>query len=138
VIPFLSRPSPAPVPGGPCLDPTTFVDGERHIKLLKSIPTSTSPEQFELRGKCLGIYDKGKSGSVLVMRHQLVEKATDEVYSEIVCSTFAVGQGNWGGSRGPKATVYAPPRGANPTATVIKKTSTEQALLYRYVHFPAT
>ena len=131
VIPFISRPSPAPVPGGPPLDPASFVDGERHIRILKKIPTSAVKGQFELRNKCLDIQDKGKPGTVLIMQHQLVEKATNEVYAEVQCSTFAVGQGNWGGPRGPRAVPYAPPAGASPTATVTTTTSLQQALLYR-------
>jgi len=125
------------VPGGPPLDSATFVDGERQITLFRPLPTSTTPQQFELRGKCLGIYDKGNAGAVLVMCHQLAERATGDVYSEVVCSTFAVGQGNWGGPRGPMAPSHAPPEGVKPTATVATRTTAQQALLYRYFDPPS-
>lgn len=54
----------------PPLDPAAFVDGERHIKILKPIPASTTPGHFELHGECLAIYDEGDAGTVLAVQHR--------------------------------------------------------------------
>ncbi|KAF8539299.1 putative peroxisomal dehydratase [Trichophaea hybrida] len=119
------------IPGVPKLDPRRIVDGQRQITVLKNIPTTSAGREFELRGKVIGVYDKGKSGTVTEIQHELVEKTTGEVYTKIVSSSFAVGQGNWGGPKGPKGVSYPPPAGKKPDATFTFSTSPSQALLYR-------
>lgn len=76
------------------------MDGERHITFYKPLPTSSEGKEFEIRGKVIGVYDKGKPGTVLETESLLVEKATGEVYTRAVGSAFFVGQGNWGGPKG--------------------------------------
>lgn len=76
------------------------------------------------------MYDKGASGSVKHLSHLLVETATGKLFTEIEVHTFAVGQGNWGGPRGPKSPAYPPPNRA-PDGVHRFKTSEGQALLYR-------
>jgi peroxisomal enoyl-CoA hydratase 2 len=53
-----------------------------------------------MRQKLLGVWDKGKPGTVIETQTDLVDKDTDEVYATILGSVFAVGQGNWGGLKG--------------------------------------
>jgi peroxisomal enoyl-CoA hydratase 2 len=77
-----------------------MVDGQRQITILKNIPPTSAGRAFELRGKVVGVYDKGKAGTVTEVEHELVEKSTGEVYTRIVSSSFAVGQGGWGGPKG--------------------------------------
>lgn len=48
----------------------------------------------------MGVYDKGKAGSVVETEQQIVDKETGEVYTKAVGSGFYVGQGNWGGPKG--------------------------------------
>jgi hypothetical protein len=67
---------------------------------LKPIPTTSEGKNFELRGTVVGVYDKGKAGTVTEILHELVEKGSGEVYTRIVSSSFAVGQGGWGGPKG--------------------------------------
>jgi hypothetical protein len=78
----------------------------------------------------VGVYDKGKAGTVLETTTSLVDKVSGEVYTTEIGSVFFVGQGGWGGEKGPKPTVYAVP-GRKADAVVEVKTSKEAALLYR-------
>lgn len=121
----------AQIPGVPKLDPRRIVDGQRQITVLKNIPTTSAGRAFELRGKVVGVYDKGKAGTVTEIEHELVEKSTGEVYARILSSSFAVGQGGWGGPKGPKTVNFPPPEGKRPDASFAFATSPEQALLYR-------
>ena len=76
-----------------------MVDGQRSITFLKAIPTTSAGRIFELRSKVLGVYDKGKAGTVIETETVLAEKGGD-IYSKAVGSEFYVGQGNWGGPKG--------------------------------------
>jgi peroxisomal enoyl-CoA hydratase 2 len=78
----------------------------------------------------IGVYDKGKSGTVVETQQELVDKATGEVYSRSVGSGFFVGQGNWGGPKGP-ATQNFPPPDRKPDVVATYQTTPESALLYR-------
>ena len=91
------------IPGVPEFDSRRMVDGQRQITVLKSLPPTSAGREFELRGKVIGVYDKGKAGTVTEIEHELVEKSTGEVYTKILSSSFAVGQGNWGGPKGMRA-----------------------------------
>lgn len=88
---------------------------------------------FELRSKVIGVYDKGKSGTVVETQQDIVDKATGEVYTRAVGSAFFVGQGNWGGPKGPATQNFPPPQGKKPDAVVTHQTNAESALLYRHV-----
>lgn len=88
------------IPGVPKLDSRRVVDGERRIEFLKPLPTSSEGKQFEIRGRVIGVYDKGKPGTVMETEQLLVEKESGEVYSRAVGSAFFVGQGGWGGPKG--------------------------------------
>ena len=101
VVDFYARASDGPpLPGVPKLDSRRMVDGQRQIFILKNIPATSAGSEFELRGKVIGVYDKGKAGTVTEFEHELVEKKSGEVYTRIVSSSFAVGQGGWGGPSG--------------------------------------
>lgn len=117
--------------GVPRADPKRTVDGQRHLTVLKPLPVSSEGKSFELRTKCLGVYDKGKAGMVTEMETLLVDKATGEVYTRMVSSSFSVGQGNWGGPKGPATVNYPPPKDRAPDEIYTQPTSTETALLYR-------
>jgi peroxisomal enoyl-CoA hydratase 2 len=53
-----------------------------------------------MRAKVLGVYDKGKPGSVVETENLIVDKATGEIYSRAVGMSFFVGQGGWNGPKG--------------------------------------
>jgi hypothetical protein len=59
VFDFIARTVSASVPGTPPFDPQRSVDGERSIEILRPIPTSSEGLDLELRGKVIGVYDKG-------------------------------------------------------------------------------
>jgi len=111
------------------------LDGQRKLTFLKPLPPTSAGRTFELRSKVIGVYDKGKSGSVLETQQDIVDKATGEVYSSAVSSAFFVGQGNWGGPKGPATENFPPPQGKKPDVVVEHQTTKESALIYRYVPF---
>jgi hypothetical protein len=103
------------------------------MTFLKPLPATSAGKTFELRSTVVGVYDKGKSGSVVETQQDIVDKATGEVYTSSVGSGFFVGQGNWGGPKGPATENFPPPQGKKPDAVVTHQTTAESALLYRYV-----
>lgn len=100
VVDFYARSGASPIPGVPKFDSRRGLDGERRMRFLKPIPVTSAGRKFEMRGTVVGVYDKGKSGSVLETRTELVDAASGEVYTEVLGSAFMVGQGNWGGPKG--------------------------------------
>lgn len=84
----------------PAFDAKRAVDGQRKITVLKPLPPTSAGRRFELRSKILGVYDKGKAGSVLESEQAIVDAETGEVFSKVVSSGFFVGQGGWGGPKG--------------------------------------
>ena len=99
VIDFYARNTSNPIPGVPNFDARRVVDGQRTVTFLKPLPTTSAGKSFELRSKVVGVYDKGKAGTVVETETLLMEKG-GEVYSRIVGSAFFIGQGNWGGPKG--------------------------------------
>ena len=118
------------IPGVPALDSRRVVDGERTITFLKPLPT-TSSSSFEIHSRVVGVYDKGKPGTVVETEQTLLDKATGEVYTRAVGKGFFVGQGNWGGPKGPKTENYPPPADRKPDAVYEYQTTDATALLYR-------
>ena len=98
---------------------------------LKPFPSTSEGRKFELRNKVIGVYDKGKAGSVVESQQDIVDKETGESYARIMGSVFFVGQGNWGGPKGPATRNFPPPQGKNPDAIAIHQNNAESALLYR-------
>ncbi|KAM5356870.1 hypothetical protein ACJ41O_003516 [Fusarium nematophilum] len=109
IIDFASSQKSTKIPGVPDLDSETLVDGQRAIQLLKPLPVTSAGRDFEFRSKVIGVYDKGKAGTVVKSEDALVEVSTGEVYARIIGSWFYVGQGNWGGPRGPKEPAFPMP-----------------------------
>ncbi|CAF9909652.1 MAG: hypothetical protein HETSPECPRED_009487 [Heterodermia speciosa] len=131
VIDFLARNRAAPIPNVPKFDPKRVVDGQRSITFLKPLPSTSSPQTFLINSKILGVYDKGKAGSVIDTETTLTEKKTGDVYAKMVGSAFYVGQGNWGGPKGPSTVNYPPPEGKRPDAVHTLQTDGQTAHLYR-------
>ena len=99
VIDFYARSSATPIPNVPKFDSRRVVDGQRSMTFLKPLPATSAGRNFELQSKVLGVYDKGKAGSVVETELVLAEQGGD-VYTKAVGSAFFVGQGNWGGPKG--------------------------------------
>ena len=100
VIDFYARAGGEPIPGVPKFDSKRVVDGQRRIEFFKPLPVSSHGRKFEVRSKVLGVYDKGKPGTVIETEQVLVDAETGEKYSRAVGSGFFVGQGGWGGPKG--------------------------------------
>lgn len=131
MIDFYAAKEAVPVPGLPKLDVRRVLDGQRHLKFLKPLPPTSEGRKFELRQKITGVWDKGKPGTVLDQQTDVVDAETGEVHVEIHGSAFYVGQGGWGGPKGPAAISYAPPAGKTPDATFVDQTTELTPLLYR-------
>ena len=131
MIDFYASTGSGPIPGVPKFDPRRIVDGQRMMQFLKPLPPTSEGKKFELRSKVIGVYDKGKAGSVLETENTIVDASNGEVYTRSVGSAFMVGQGNWGGPKGPGGVNFPPPKGKSPTATNELQLSKETALLYR-------
>ena len=69
------------------------------MTFLKTLPSTSAGRIFELRSKILGVYDKGKAGTVIETETVLAERGGD-IYSKAIGSGFYIGQGNWGGPKG--------------------------------------
>ncbi|KAK7752729.1 hypothetical protein SLS62_005281 [Diatrype stigma] len=134
VIDFYAAQKAVKIPGVPDFDSRRVVDGQRLIQFLKPLPPTSAGKTFEIRTKVLGVYDKGRPGTVLELQTDLVDKASGEVYSRAVGSSFFVGQGNWGGPKGPATETFPPPADAaarKPDAEFEVQTDAQTALLYR-------
>lgn len=131
VIDFYAAQAETPIPGVPKFDSTRVVDGQRSMTFLKPLPPTSAGRKFEVRSKVVGVYDKGKAGSVVETQQEIVDGKTGEVYTRATGSAFFVGQGNWGGPKGPATVNYPPPQGKKPDITIFHQLNAESALLYR-------
>jgi len=131
VIDFYARSNAAPIQGVPKFDSKATLDGERKMEFLKPLPVTSEGRRFELRSKVLGVYDKGKPGTVVETEQRIVDAETGETYTRAVSSGFYVGQGGWGGPKGPKVPNFPPPSHRAPDATRIFQTTLETPHLYR-------
>lgn len=131
VVDFYAAQKATTIPGVPEFDSSRAVDGQRHIQFFKPLPPSSAGKKFEVRSKVLGVYDKGRPGTVVETQTDLVDAATNEVYNRVIGSAFFVGQGNWGGPKGPATVNYPEPRDKKPDVVFELETSAETALLYR-------
>ncbi|CAK1360071.1 Peroxisomal multifunctional enzyme type 2 [Cercospora beticola] len=123
-----SRPD---IPGVPKLDSTRVLDGERKMIFYKPLPPTSEGRKFEARNKVLGVYDKGKPGTVMETQVDIVDKESGEVYTRVIGSAFFVGQGGWGGPKGASAKSYPVPKDKSPDAVFENPTNEETAALYR-------
>lgn len=84
---------------------------------------------LEIHNKVIGVYDKG-GAMILEAEQELVDAKTNTVYVKMTSTAFGIGQGGYGGPRGPTKVPPKPPARA-PDATHTFQTTPEQALLYR-------
>jgi peroxisomal enoyl-CoA hydratase 2 len=126
VVNFYEKASARFPPGLPKIDWSRGVDGERYIEIIQPIPTTSAGKKFELRRETIGAYDKGK-GLVLEEQTSLVDEK-EQVYCKLVGSAFFVGQGGYGGPKGPKKPTY---KGTGKPIVTTFQTTPGHALLYR-------
>jgi peroxisomal enoyl-CoA hydratase 2 len=130
-VDFYAAQKAVKIPGIPDFDVSRVVDGQRKIEFFKPLPPSSEGRKFEIRTKVLGVYDKGRPGSVVETQTDLVDAGANEVYTRVTGSAFYVAQGNWGGPKGPATENFPPPKGKEPDAVLEHQTTKESALLYR-------
>ena len=63
----------------PKFDPRRIVDGQRMMQFLKPLPPTSEGKTFILKTKVIGVYDKGKAGSVLETESSVMDKDSGEV-----------------------------------------------------------
>jgi peroxisomal enoyl-CoA hydratase 2 len=131
VIDFYAAQKAVKIPGVPEFDYRRVVDGQRKIEFLKPLPPTSEGRKFEVRTKVIGVYDKGRPGSVLEVQTDLVEASSGETYARAIASSFFVGQGNWGGPKGPATENFPPPKDRKPDVVLEHQTTAQSALLYR-------
>ncbi|KAG9257940.1 putative peroxisomal dehydratase [Emericellopsis atlantica] len=131
VVDFYAAQKAVKIPNVPDFDSRRVVDGQRKMEFLKPLPVTSENRKFEIRTKVLGVYDKGRPGSVVETQTDLVDVQSGEVYSRMIGSAFFIAQGNWGGPKGPATENFPPPKGKAPDATLEHQTTPESALLYR-------
>lgn len=121
--------SNAPIPGAPPFDPQRSVDGERGLEIISPLPVDSSGLDLEIQGKVIGVYDKG-GNMILEGENTLLDAKTGKIYTKFTNMAFGIGQGGYGGPRGPAKKGHPPPN-REPDAVYMYKTYPEQALLYR-------
>ncbi|KAI1368660.1 Thioesterase/thiol ester dehydrase-isomerase [Xylaria arbuscula] len=131
VIDFYAAQKAIKIPGVPEFDARRTVDGQRLIQLFKPLPTTSEGKKFEVRTKVLGVYDKGRPGTVVETQTDLVDAGTGEVYTRAIGSGFYVGQGNWGGPKGPATENFPPPKEKTPDVEFENQTTVQTPVLYR-------
>jgi hypothetical protein len=100
VVDFGARFKPPTIPGVPTFNADNIIDGGRTVTFYRPIPPSSVGRHFQLRNKILGVYDRGKVGSVIEDERVLVDAETGQEYVRMVANTYYMGQGNWGGPKG--------------------------------------
>lgn len=55
---------------------------------------------FHLQQVLIGLYDKGRVGTVIETETRLIETESGIVYATVTGSVVAKGQGSWGGPEG--------------------------------------
>ncbi|HYE44509.1 MAG TPA: MaoC/PaaZ C-terminal domain-containing protein [Caulobacter sp.] len=103
------------------------VHGEQKVEFHKPFPTEA---EITAEGRVLGAYDKGEKGAVIYNETVLKDARTGEKIATLIGSTFARGDGGFGGpSEGAPEPHEVPSR--SPDRTVEFTTRPDQALIYR-------
>ncbi|KAK3329301.1 HotDog domain-containing protein [Apodospora peruviana] len=131
VVDFYSAEKAVVIPGVPEFDAKRVVDGQRLIQFFKPLPATSAGKKFEVRTKVLGVFDKGRPGTVVETQTDLVDAANGDLYARVVGSAFYVAQGNWGGPKGPATVNFPAPKDRKPDLVFEKQTTPETPLLYR-------
>lgn len=129
VYDFFARALVTDVPGVPTFDPQRSVDGERGIEILHPIPVSSAGLDLDISPRIVGVYDKG-GNMIQEMEQSLVDRNSGRCYAKMTSKAFGIGQGGYGGPRGPDTVSYAPPK-RDPDAVHVFRTTPETCLLYR-------
>jgi len=121
-------------PGFWVRDPKSGVDwkrvlhGEQSIELHRPLPPAAT---VKARTRVTDIIDKGEGkGALLFVERTLVDEATDESLATLKSTTFARGDGGFGGPAGPQPAPHVMPD-CEPDSVCDLTTMPQAALLYR-------
>ena len=110
------------------LDWKKILHGEQGLEIHGPIPTNAT---VEARNKIVEIIDKGADkGALIYLERDITDKATGARIATTTSTTFARGNGGFGGPTGPVKDVHAIPDRA-PDASVEIPTLPQAALIYR-------
>ena len=98
---------------------------------MKALPVTSEGRDFEFRTQLLGVFDKGKAGTVVKSQDDLIDASSGELYARITGSLFYVGQGRWGGPRGEVEPSYSVQGQREPDLAFTVSVTDEAAHLYR-------
>ncbi|MDP1630711.1 MAG: MaoC/PaaZ C-terminal domain-containing protein [Caulobacter sp.] len=103
------------------------VHGEQKVEFHKPFP---SEAEITAEGRILGVYDKGDKGAVIYVETTLKDARSGEAIATLTGSTFARGDGNFGGPSDGAPEPHAVPARA-PDLSLDFATRPDQALIYR-------
>jgi len=103
------------------------VHGEQKVELHKPLPTKGT---FTVEGRTIGAYDKGKDKGAVVINESVWTDENGEKVATLTSSTFARGDGGFGGPAEGAPEPHKVPERA-PDMSVDFTTREDQALLYR-------
>lgn len=110
------------------LDLSKMLHGEEYLEIHKKLPTEG---KVETRFRIVDVLDKGK-GIVILVQYETFDTTTGDKLTTHQMSIFVIGAGGFGGTRNSSHIIPCidhPKR--KPCASVIQKTSPDQAVLYR-------
>ncbi|PAY08534.1 3-alpha,7-alpha,12-alpha-trihydroxy-5-beta-cholest-24-enoyl-CoA hydratase [Bradyrhizobium sp. UFLA03-84] len=114
-------------PGIIDLNRVMIVDAERDITFHKPIPVMAS---VTADARVRGVYDKGKEKGAIIQNEIVVRDGTGEKIVTIVSSTFARGDGGFGGPSKGEGEPHRVPRRA-PDGSIDIPIRPDQSLIYR-------
>ncbi|MEM7060180.1 MAG: MaoC/PaaZ C-terminal domain-containing protein [Pseudomonadota bacterium] len=110
------------------LDWKKILHGEQGLEIHGPIPTNAT---IEARNRIVEIIDKGADkGALIYLEREITDKATGAKIATTTSTTFARGDGGFGGPTGPVKEVHAIPD-RSPDATVNIPAVPQAALIYR-------
>jgi acyl dehydratase len=114
-------------PGDLGINRLLVVDGERDITFHKPLPVSA---KITADSRVLAVYDKGKDKGAVVVRETVLRDEAGDPLATLVISSFARGDGGFGGPNESQPAPHAVPSRA-PDHSVDLITRPDQALIYR-------
>lgn len=123
---FKARGGKSPMANIGSFDPRMLVHGEQGFELHRPMPIAG---EVTLVDEITAIYDKGK-GAVVSTKSSATLAEDGQPLFDLTSSVFIVGEGGFGGDRGPSTAQYVAPERA-PDLSATYPTRSDQALLYR-------
>ena len=103
------------------------VHGEQRLSITNALPVSGD---FIANAKVIGCYDKGPArGAIIEIETTVKEKKNNEEICKLVSTTFARGDGGFGGPDSPKKEIFIPD--GEPDYVSEVSTKPDQALIFR-------